>query len=172
MFPTKKDCDELLILTSRSLEGINYEEIGVFCIGSGRNGKGLFFDGVKNCLGDYYATLDYSYFTKHKEDTRNPALYSIRKGRIINVSEPPKGLEFLTDIFKSATGRDEKKVRTNYQTKDTAIVFSALFLQSNHYIKFSSDTEGTSMKDRLLAILFQYTFKTQKEREEMKSELE
>ena len=70
----------------------------------------IFFDGVKNCLGDYYATLDYSYFTKHKEDTRNPALYSIRKGRIINVSEPPKGLEFLTDIFKSATGRDEKKV--------------------------------------------------------------
>ncbi len=173
MFPKPEDAKEFLIILSRSLEGINYEEIGVFCIGGGGNGKGLLFgDCIKGALGDYYATLDGSYFTEHKTDTRNPALYSARKARLLNVTEPQKQKKVLTDTFKASTGRDEIMVRTNYQKKDTAMVFPPLFFQSNHFIRLESDTEGNSVKRRLRSVLFPYTFVPEKELKRMKNNKE
>jgi phage/plasmid-associated DNA primase len=132
----------------------------VFLIGEGRNGKGVVMKLMKAALGDYYHNIHYTYFTK---DTKSHDIdvYSGRKARILNVSEPPKAQKFKTDTFKGATGGDDIECRTHQQKVTESYVMPPCWFQANHFIRLTHDTEGNSVKKRFKAIRFPNTFVSQ-----------
>lgn len=152
-------CTHFLLKTlSRCLRQRNHEQIGVFFIGEGLNGKGVITDLMESALGEYAGTMTHRYFTQEPHSCMDPELYELRKSRFIMTSEPRQSRPFDSDTFKRLTGRDKIKTRTLYQKKQTSFKMGCMFFMSNHTITFKSNTAGQAMKKRIVAIDFPHTF--------------
>ena len=164
-FNSKADADCLWRLCARGLRGeCNKEEIAMFLLGGGSNGKGILMTLLEVALGNYFGTLDKKYFTHERPDgTRDPMLYGIRKARVISVSEPDEQYSFISDTFKTITGNDPITCRTNNQQHNINFKPGALFIHANHIVKFNSDTEGYSMIRRIKALNFPKKFVTEED---------
>jgi phage/plasmid-associated DNA primase len=160
MFEKEEDAHTIWLLFARCLRGeANIEEICVFLLGGGSNGKGLLMQILEMAFGAYYGVLNPNYFFKERADgTRDPELYGMRRKRFINVAEPDKNKSMITDTFKSSTGNDPLTVRTNNQKKNIVFILSCLFIHANHVIKFKTDTGGNSVHRRIKALNLPYTF--------------
>ena len=162
MFREDEDYNYIMMALSRNIRGdSNKEEIAHFYKGGGSNGKSLLMDLNRNGLGDYYYTLSYQYFTHESKDTRDPALFHSAKKRCIEVGEPNQAFTFISDKFKRASGNDIIKARTNFQERDIAFKMGNLQIPSNHTVKMDSDTNGNSLKRRVVGIGMLMTFHTQ-----------
>jgi len=154
------DAECLWRLCARGLRGeCNKEEIAMFLLGGGSNGKGILMTLLEVALGDYFGILDKKFFTHERPDgTRDPMLYGIRKARVISVAEPNEQYSFISDTFKTITGNDPITCRTNNQQKNICFKAGALFIHANHVVKFNSDTGGNSMIRRIKALNFPKKF--------------
>ena len=159
MFHNQEVTEFVLKSIAKCLKGgNNVEEWSLFFKGGGSNGKGLLNDFLMSALGNYHCSLDYKVFTHIKNDNRSVELHSVAKKRYCCVSEPPKVFELNADVFKKWTGNDEITVRNNYATSMTVFKAPTTGFQANHQLQFDGDTEGHSMKRRIVAIPFPNTF--------------
>lgn len=159
MFQNQDITEFVLKSLAKCLKGDNnIEEWSLFFRGVGSNGKGLLDCLLKCAMGEYHCSLDYKVFTHIQSNNRSVELHSVAKKRYCTVSEPPKIFTINADVFKKWTGNDEITVRNNYATEMTVFKAPTTAFQANHQLKFEGDTQGNSLKRRIIAVEFPYKF--------------
>lgn len=161
MFVNQEDMDYVMKGLSRSLRGVrvsNPEQIVMFARGEGSNGKSMLMEMVKTALGDYASNnFHSSYLQNTQKEERSTIIYGLRLRRFIPCEEPQKDKPFKADLFKNFTGGCIS-ARTNYQTKNENIYIGNMFVCSNWFITFDSDTKQNSLMRRIIGINFPFQF--------------
>jgi P4 family phage/plasmid primase-like protien len=129
-----------------------FEEFYVWT-GKGRNGKGTLTELVKFAFGDYYKTIDMSFFTKLKKSSSEatPELADKKTCRILFSTEPEKSEQLMASKLKQITGNDEIHCRELYHNEVVSFVpqFS-LFLQANDVPTLSKVDHAVIARMRLV----------------------
>ena len=178
MFPDDETTDEVLIYLSRALKGTNEDEKFLALRGDGRNGKGLLMGGMMaGALGGnvpnnkgYFKMMEWYVFTedpKKKKGTLNDHLHSLQRKRLLTVPEVPDGVVFHTNMFRRITGNDDINVRTLFKT-GVSFKMGILVSEMNGVMTFSDSTEAPNMKERIIGVEMENTFKSQADYNEMK----
>jgi P4 family phage/plasmid primase-like protien len=136
-----------------------YESLYILT-GSGRNGKGLLMDLVKNVLGDYFHQGEPTFLTSiTKKGAPDSTKASCKGVRILSISEPDDGTdkcELNCNLIKSITGRDEIKGRFLYGNDIQYIPMFNLFLQCNDIPNIKK--LDTAIIQRLKIIKYKFQF--------------
>jgi P4 family phage/plasmid primase-like protien len=136
-----------------------YESLYILT-GSGRNGKGLLMDLVRNVLGDYFHQGEPTFLTSiTKKGAPDSTKASCKGVRILSISEPDDGTEkceLNCNLIKSITGRDEIKGRFLYGNDIQYIPMFNLFLQCNDIPNIKK--LDTAIIQRLKIIKYKFQF--------------
>lgn len=166
MFRNKEDTEYVLKAISRSLRGArvsNPEQIVMFLRGEGGNGKSLLMSMNKKVFGKYASNNFHSSYLQHtQKDERSTIIWGLKLRRFIAGEEPDKNLPFKADLFKNFAG-GVIPARTNYATDNEDINIGCLWIASNFFVQFDSDTEQDSLRRRIRGIDFHYTFVEEKD---------
>jgi putative DNA primase/helicase len=158
-FETKETSYYFKKLLGSILEGGNDMEKVWFWVGQGRNGKGTTDQMLRNCLGDYYTTLNNSYFTladKHSNQA-HPEIIKLKNTRISMTHEPEGTTKYLTSKFKSLSGGDPLEARELYSNDlENFIPTFKPFIQTNHLPQFTD--VDTGLLQRIVVIKFPFMF--------------
>ena len=116
MFDDPAVPEYLLRIYATCLYGRNKFEEFYVLTGSGRNGKGVISDLIKNVFGEYYHAIDNSLITKKsdKKDAPCPALVDSRSKRILMATEPESTDSLQVGLIKMLTGGDDVCARALY----------------------------------------------------------
>ena len=103
-----QELDYLLTWLASSLDGWNREELFHILNGTGRNGKGVLRDLIKETLGDYYGSITASMLTKERPSSDKPIvdLLNIKGKRLIIADEPSENAKINDGFLKFLTGND------------------------------------------------------------------
>jgi len=118
--PHEKDREYLLTYLACCLSGINSTELFTIITGrSGRNGKSKMLELIYYALGDYVGRPKCKLLTGNRPDENNPepGLLSLKKKRIIFVSEPEKGDQLNGGFIKFITGNDTMMLRRAHKNE-------------------------------------------------------
>lgn len=128
-----------------------YESVYIHT-GSGGNGKGLLFNLLSHCLGDYYKQANNEFLTtKFKSDAPNSELANAKGKRFFVVSEPSAGdgnnkqaeSKLNVDFIKFLSGNDKIACRDLYsKAKSEFKAQFTIFLQCNLKPKLSKNDKG------------------------------
>jgi putative DNA primase/helicase len=95
--------------------GLTVEHIGVFALGSGRNGKGVTFNTLAWLLGSYSANTRYATFMQSPTGSATPELAVLKGARLVLANEGNRDQRLDSALFKSMTGGDPITARPLYQ---------------------------------------------------------
>ena len=138
----------------------NTEELALFWVGRGGNGKGTLADLLRRGFGAEYADLSTAYFTEPMKAGPDANLYDARHARVIMMSETSTGEQFQDGKFKSLTGNDTIRVRTLFQRKEEAFTPGRFILQTNNLPKFVGGVFDAALERRIRIMQFPYQFKS------------
>lgn len=79
--------------------------------GSGKNGKSVFCDTIRNLMGDYATVAPKNFLAKKKYDGHPTEIAGLLNMRLVIVSETPKNMILRLDLVKSMTGDAVLKAR-------------------------------------------------------------
>jgi len=148
-----------LKIISLSLFTNKYESFYTL-LGRGGNGKGLLFELLKNCIGDYFYQAENTFLTAAtKAGAANSTLAKCKGVRVLSVSEPNNGgdtCNLNTDFIKSMTGRDDITTRELYQSNITYIPVFNVFLQCNDMPNIKKLDNGITRRLRIINYPFQF----------------
>ena len=129
-------------------------------LGRGGNGKGLMFELLKNCIGDYFYPAENTFLTAAtKAGAANSTLAKCKGVRVLSVSEPNNGgdtCNLNTDFIKSMTGRDDITTRELYQSNITYIPVFNVFLQCNDMPNIKKLDNGITRRLRIINYPLQF----------------
>jgi phage/plasmid-associated DNA primase len=169
MFRNDEDMDYVMKAISRSLRGAtlsNPEQIVMFLRGEGGNGKSLLMSMIKKVMGKYASNNFHSSYLQHtQKDERSTIIWGLKLRRFIAGEEPDKTLPFKADLFKNFAG-GVIPARTNFATDNEDINIGCLWISSNFFVQFDSDTEQDSLRRRIRGIEFYYQFVEEKDFDE------
>ena len=131
--------------------------------GKGGNGKGLLFNLIESCLGDYFYTADNTFLTTtFKAGQANPTLASSKGKRILLVSEPDtegdKNNSGKVNIafVKMITGADTVTTRQLYQSNISFKPLFTCFLQCNEKPELKKIDDGIKRRIKVVDYPFQF----------------
>jgi len=136
----------------------NTEQLGVFFTGVGGNGKGSLTSLLERAFGTEYGNLNMAYYTERQSSGADVNLFETRHSRIIMSVESSAGDKFLDGKFKSITGGDTIKTRTNYDTKETTFVAGRVIIQTNNLPQFTCGLDE-ALSRRIAVLRFPYQFR-------------
>lgn len=114
------------------------EHVLAILIGTGRNGKGVFYGGMAYALGDYAATAEPDLFM-HRENAHPTGEMDLRGTRWVVVSESDQGRRLAEATVKRLTGGDRIKARRMRQDFVEFEPSHTAALVTNHLPKVSGD---------------------------------
>lgn len=115
-----------------SLTGSTGNECFFLLYGIKRNGKSTFVETIKNMLGDYGTTAEFSTFTEKKNDAVRNDIAGLVGTRFVSASESKEGARLDEQIVKQLTGSDSVKARFLYQELFTFMPQFKIWLACNH----------------------------------------
>ncbi len=133
------------------------EQILLFLLGSGSNGKSVLLSVLRRILGSYAASADPSSFlqSKHSERIRSD-LARLHNVRLVVTAEPELGEVLAAALIKRITGGDEVVARFHYQPEFEFVFTGKLWFAANHAPRVRDDGEG--LWRRVLVLPFRRTF--------------
>jgi len=159
----------LKIIASSILGYKRYEEFYVWT-GKGRNGKGSLTELITTAFGEYYKTIDMSFFTKLKKSSSEatPELADKRTCRILFSTEPEKSEQLMASKLKQITGNDMIHSRALYQNEIISFVpqFS-LFLQTNDIPTLSKVDHAVIARMKVIHFPFVFTSNPKEDNERL-----
>lgn len=138
-----------------ALTGKTTEHKLLFAFGTGRNGKGVFFNTLGGVIGDYSAVAAASTFLDTGMDSHPTDLASLAGARLVTASELPPGKSWNEARIKSMTGGDPITARRMRQDFFTFEPQFTLMIAGNHMPSFRGIDEAT--RARVLLIPFAET---------------
>lgn len=163
---------EKYLLTTLASSLLGYKRFEEFYVwsGKGRNGKGSLTELIKSAFGDYFKTIDKSFFTKLKKSSNEatPELADKKNCRILISTEPEKTEQLMASKLKQITGNDEIHCRELYQNEVISFVpqFN-LILQTNNIPTLSKVDYAVKARMRIIKFPFVFTSKPEEEHERL-----
>ena len=115
-----------------SLTADQREQCFFIAVGSGANGKGVFFKTIRAAIGPYGTSARPELLIrKHYENTNNEDLACLRGQRLVEVSETGIAHELNEEQVKNLTGEDQIKASLKYQSLRESAPTHTIWLQTN-----------------------------------------
>ncbi len=148
----------LLTRLSTCLSGENRDEIFIFCIGSGSNGKSLTFQLVSEALGDYYISCPITIITRKRNSSNaaSPELARMKGVRCGVYQEPGTDEEINVGIFKELSGNDRFMVRGLYSEPIEIRPQLKQFMTTNELPEIKSIDGGTWRRIRVVDFMSKF----------------
>ena len=136
--------DYNLKINASCLSGENKYESFYCLTGSGANGKGLVDTLNKHTFGQYYGTIDSTFFTQVKKTSSgaSPEIADKKGIRMLVSSECGQTEHLQADILKKMSGNDTLSTRQLYKTQFEFLPQFKLFFQFNGCPNLSSCDGG------------------------------
>ncbi len=139
-----------------SSSGNMTEQIFFICWGSGRNGKSLLLNTIKDVIGDYAANTPFSTFEQSKKQDVGNDIASLMGKRFVIASETDEAKYINEARIKAITGQDPITCRFLYKEFFTFFPQFKIWLITNEKPKIRSQT--ASLWARLRLIPFTLSF--------------
>jgi len=142
------------------ITGENDEKIFFIAIGSGNNGKSLFFSQFEHLLGDkiFYTACSKEVFLNSKYDKQtSPELFQLKGMRLSLCHESDEQKELKESTIKAITGNDPISGRELYKPMESVKLSCKLGLITNHLPVIKSNSEA--IWNRIVPIDFNSSFK-------------
>ncbi len=148
----------LLTRLSTCLSGENRDELFIFCIGSGSNGKSLTFQLVSEALGDYYISCPITIITRKRNSSNaaSPELARMKGVRCGVYQEPGTDEEINVGIFKELSGNDRFMVRGLYSEPIEIRPQLKQFMTTNELPEIKSIDGGTWRRIRVIDFMSKF----------------
>jgi putative DNA primase/helicase len=145
-------------LLGLTLTGQTSEEVMVFCVGSGANGKSIFGNVVAAIMGDYAVTAPSSLLAARRSDDTAPRsdLAMMAGARLASVNELPCGMKLDETVAKQLAGREPIAARFMYGEFFTFHPTFTPWVRTNHKPIVKGVDEG--IWRRLIILRFCRTF--------------
>lgn len=119
-------------LTGYTLLGGVSERLAVFLYGSGRNGKSVFVEVMREVLGDYAVGTPVTTFLEKKSETGQNDLARLRGARLVAASEFEEGAKINTALLKRVTGDEKVTARPLYGEYFDFPFVGTIWISTNH----------------------------------------
>lgn len=131
-------------LLGYTLTGLSTEEVLIFCVGFGANGKSIFGNVTAAILGDYAKTAPSSLLAARRADDHGPRsdLAMLDGARLISVNELPAGLQLDEQMVKQIAGREPISARQLYGDFFTYLPRFTCWVRTNHKPIIKGDDDG------------------------------
>lgn len=131
-------------LLGYTLTGLNTEELIVFCIGFGANGKSIFGNVVHRIMGGYSKVAPHSLLAaRHRDDHGARGDIAMLVGaRLVSVNELPGGMQLDEQAVKSLAGREPISARHLYGEFFTFDPGFTVWVRTNHRPIIKGDDDG------------------------------
>lgn len=127
-----------------SLVGSGTEEIMIFCVGYGANGKSIFGNVVNALMGDYARSAPSSTLASRRPDDHGPRgdLAMLDGARLLSINELPAGLQLDEQVVKQLAGREAITARHLYGNYFTYKPRFTPWVRTNHRPIIKGDDDG------------------------------
>jgi len=137
-------------LIGYSLTGEISEQIMVFLIGGGSNGKSTFINSVKDLMGEYGKQAKSDTFIKKKETGANNDIARLVGSRFVSAIESEDGEQLSEAFVKQITGGEPVLARFLRQEYFEFILEFKVFFTTNHKPVIKGVDEGIWRRIRLI----------------------
>lgn len=131
-------------LLGYSLTGLNSEEILVFCIGFGANGKSILGNIVNRITGGYSKVAPHSLLAARRGDDHSARgdIAMLEGARLVSVNELPGGMQLNEQAVKALAGREPISARPLYGEFFTFDPRFTVWVRTNHRPIIKGDDDG------------------------------
>lgn len=148
-----------------SLTGDVREHALFFCYGTGRNGKSVFFEVVRELFADYAIQADFATFQSTRNDGPRHDLARMHGARFVSAIEARGDRSFDETVVKQMTGGDTVTARNLYESAFEFRPQFKLWLAANHLPLVKEQTEA--FWSRILMIPFAVTIPAHKRKKNL-----
>jgi phage/plasmid-associated DNA primase len=165
LFFDKSDVDTILYEIAQCMCADSGNEKFYLYESRGGSGKGLLTTLVKKSFGDYYGTMDATYFIRNDRTSdankANDQLADCKYARYVSIPELKENMVIDLSSIKKMTGGDDLIARKGYEFNKDSSKFKAqfkLFFQTNNLFKVDEKSLDRAFKRRFNSRVFPYTF--------------
>lgn len=136
--------DAVQQLLGYTLTGLNTEEIIVFCIGFGANGKSIFGNILHRVIGGYSKVAPHSLLAARRRDDHSARgdIAMLQGARLASVNELPGGMLLDEQAVKALAGREPISARQLYGEFFTFDPRFTVWVRTNHRPIVKGDDDG------------------------------
>jgi putative DNA primase/helicase len=158
-------------LVGLTLTGRVEEEIIIFCVGTGANGKSIFGNVVSAIMGPYSMTAPSSLLAARRADDHSARsdLAMLHGARIVSINELPGGMMLDENVTKLLAGREPITARFLYREHFTFLPRFTPWVRTNHRPIVKGTDEG--IWRRMLIVPFRRTFAPDEQDNELEAKL-
>lgn len=146
-------------LLGYTLTGLTAEEIIVFCVGFGANGKSIFGNVVTTIMGEYAKTAPSALLAARRADDRSPSpeIAMLDGARLVSINELRGGMHLDEQVVKQLAGREAISARYLQCDFFTFQPHFTPWVRTNHKPIITGDDDG--IWRRIVLLPFRRTFK-------------
>lgn len=150
--------DAVQRLLGYTLTGLNTEEIIIFCVGFGANGKSIFGNVAHRIAGSYSKVAPHSLLAARRRDDHGPRgdIAMLEGARLVSVNELPGGMQLDEQAVKALAGREPISARELYEEYRTFDPRFTVWVRTNHRPIIKGDDDG--IWRRIVVLPFRQTF--------------
>jgi putative DNA primase/helicase len=147
------------------------EEVIIFCVGHGANGKSIFGNVLAAIMGDYSATAPSSILAARRADDHSARsdLAMLHGARIVSINELPGGMQLDETVTKQLTGREPISARFLYKEHFTFLPRFTPWVRTNHRPIIKGTDNG--IWRRMVIIPFRRTFAPEEQDNDLEAKL-
>lgn len=121
-------------LVGLTLTGCVEEEVIIFCVGTGANGKSIFGNVLTTIMGQYSTTAPSSLLAARRADDHSARsdLAMLHGARIVSINELPGGMMLDENVTKQLAGREPISARFLYREHFTFLPRFTPWVRTNH----------------------------------------
>lgn len=150
-------------LVGLTLTGCVDEEVIIFCVGTGANGKSIFGNLVSAIMGQYSTTAPSSLLAARRTDDHSARsdLAMLHGARIVSINELPGGMMLDENVTKQLAGREPISARFLYKEHFTFLPRFTPWVRTNHRPIIKGTDNGIWRRMRIVP--FRRTFTEQEQ---------
>lgn len=152
-----------------SLTGSTTEQVLLFLIGNGRNGKSVYTETLAALLGEYHTAAGISSLTTQRRTGIPNDIAALAGARLVTVSEPQQGIQLHEAMIKDLTGGDTIVARFLRKEHFTFKPQLKLVFRGNHRPRITGTDDG--IWRRLLLVPFNVQIPSENVNPDLLSEL-
>lgn len=147
------------------------EEVIIFCVGHGANGKSIFGNVLAAIMGDYSSTAPSSILAARRADDHSarPDLAMLNGARIVSINELPGGMQLDETVTKQLAGREPISARFLYKEHFTFLPRFTPWVRTNHRPIIKGTDNG--IWRRMVIIPFRRTFAPEEQDNDLEAKL-
>lgn len=126
------------------LTGSTEEQLIVFCVGNGRNGKSTILDTISEILGDYAGNMQSESLMHSKGGVRSSTgdIARLNGLRFVTVSESDEGERLNESLIKQLTGGDKVTASKKYENEFEFHSVAKIQMATNHKPNIRGTDDG------------------------------